>query len=329
MEILVLTERDLRSCVSLTSDALDAVGQAFAQLSQGRATVPPIMMLPVPQRSGEVDVKSAYIEGMDSLAVKIASGFFENFKAGLPSSSGLMVLVSTETGFPLAVLLDNGYLTQVRTGAAGAIASRHLAPESVETAGVIGAGTQARYQMRGLKLVRDFKRLLIYSLYEEEADRYAREMAAELGVEIRRAGSAEEVVRGASVVVTTTPSREPYLAAEWLHPGLHITAMGTDTEEKQELDPEVLVKADLLVCDLVSQCRRLGELHHALDQGLIGRTDDVAELGELITGKRDGRTSGEQITVCDLTGVGVQDTAIARLAFQKAQQQGLGLSVAG
>ena len=329
MEILVLTERDLRSCVSLTSDALDAVGQAFAQLSRGRATVPPIMMLPVPQRSGEVDVKSAYIEGMDSLAVKIASGFFENFKAGLPSSSGLMVLVSTETGFPLAVLLDNGYLTQVRTGAAGAIASRHLAPESVETAGVIGAGTQARYQMRGLKLVRDFKRLLIYSLYQEEADRYAREMAEELGVEIRRAGSAEEVVRGASVVVTTTPSREPYLAAEWLHPGLHITAMGTDTEEKQELDPEVLVKADLLVCDLVSQCRRLGELHHALDQGLIGRTDDVAELGELITGKRDGRTSGEQITVCDLTGVGVQDTAIARLAFQKAQQQGLGLSVAG
>ncbi|MBN2551438.1 MAG: ornithine cyclodeaminase family protein, partial [Spirochaetales bacterium] len=243
MEILVLTEQDLRSCVSLTSDALDAVGQAFVQLSRGRATVPPIMMLPVAQRSGEVDVKSAYIEGMDSLAVKIASGFFENFKAGLPSSSGLMVLVSTETGFPLAVLLDNGYLTQVRTGAAGAIASRHLAPESVETAGVIGAGTQARYQMRGLKLVRDFKRLLIYSLYEEETDIYVREMAEELGVEIRRAASVEEVVRGASVVVTTTPSREPYLAAEWLHPGLHITAMGTDTEEKQELDPEVLVKA--------------------------------------------------------------------------------------
>lgn len=329
MEILVLTEQDLRSCVSLTSDALDAVGQAFVQLSRGRATVPPIMMLPVAQRSGEVDVKSAYIEGMDSLAVKIASGFFENFKAGLPSSSGLMVLVSTETGFPLAVLLDNGYLTQVRTGAAGAIASRHLAPESVETAGVIGAGTQARYQMRGLKLVRDFKRLLIYSLYEEETDIYVREMAEELGVEIRRAASVEEVVRGASVVVTTTPSREPYLAAEWLHPGLHITAMGTDTEEKQELDPEVLVKADLLVCDLVSQCRRLGELHHALDRGLIRGTDDVAELGELITGKRAGRTSEEQITVCDLTGVGVQDTAIARLAFRKARQQGLGLTVAG
>jgi len=327
VEVLVLTEQDLRSCITLNHDAIEAVEQAFVQLSQGKATVPPIMMLPVPQRRGEVDVKSAYIQGLDSLAVKVASGFFENFKKGLPSASGLMVLVSTETGFPRAVLLDNGYLTQVRTGAAGAIASKYLAPKIVETAGVVGAGTQARYQARGLKLVRDFKRLLIYSLYEEETDRYVEEMSEELGVEIRKAASAEEVVANSSVVVTTTPSREPYLEDKWLHPGLHITTMGTDTEEKQELYPEVLAKADLLVCDLVSQCRRLGELHHAVDRGLIGEADGVAELGELIAGARPGRTREEQISVCDLTGVGVQDTAIARLAFQKAEERKLGLPV--
>jgi len=328
VEILVLTEQELRSCIKLDLDVIDAVEQAFVNLSRGKATVPPIMMLPVPQRRGEVDVKSAYIEGLDSLAVKIASGFFENFRMGLPSASGLMVLVSSETGFPLAVLLDNGYLTQVRTGAAGAIASKYLAPKTVKSAGVVGAGTQARYQIRGLKLVRDFERLLIYSLYEEEMDRYVEEMSEELGVEIRKAASVEEVVRNSSVVVTTTPSREPYLEDKWLHPGLHITAMGTDTEEKQELHPEVLVRADLLVCDLFSQCRRLGELHHALDRGLISEGAGVSELGELIAGTKPGRSADEQISVCDLTGVGVQDTAIARLAFQKAKECKLGMRVA-
>jgi ectoine utilization protein EutC len=327
VEIIVLTEQDLRSCIRLDADVIEAVEQAFISLSQGKATVPPIMMLPVPARRGEVDVKSAFIEGLDSLAVKIASGFFENFKMGLPSASGLVVLVSTETGVPRGVLLDNGYLTQVRTGAAGAIASKYLAPKTVEVAGVVGAGTQARYQMRGLKLVRDFQRLLIYSLYEEEVDRYVEEMTEELGVEIQKAASVEEVVRSCSVVVTTTPSREPYLEAEWLHPGLHITAMGTDTEEKQELHPEVLAGADLRVCDLVSQCRRLGELRHAVQRGLI-EEQTVSELGELIAGTKLGRTGDEQISVCDLTGVGVQDTAIARLAFQKAVEAKLGLPVA-
>jgi len=329
VEILVLREQDLRSCVKLDFDVIDAVEEAFVSLSRGKATVPPIMMLPVPERRGEVDVKSAYIEGLDSLAVKIASGFFENFRMGLPNASGLMVLVSTETGFPLAVLLDNGYLTQVRTGAAGAIASKYLAPKTVKCAGVVGAGTQARYQIRGLKLVRDFERLLIYSLYEEEMDRYVEEMSEELGVEIQKAASVEEVLRNSSVVVTTTPSREPYLEGKWLHPGLHITAMGTDTEEKQELHPEVFVRADLLVCDLFSQCRRLGELHHAVERGLINEGDGVSELGELIAGTKPGRTEDEQISVCDLTGVGVQDTAIARLALQKAKELKLGLSVAG
>lgn len=327
MKIRVLTEEDLRSCIALNLDVVDAVEQAFVQLSLGRAVVPPIMMLPVPERRGEVDVKSAYIAGLDSLAVKIASGFFENSRAGLPTSSGLMVLVSTETGFPRALLLDNGYLTHVRTGAAGAIAARYLAPRSVETAGVIGAGTQARYQMRGAKLVRDFKRLLIYSRREEAMDAYIAEMSRELGVEIRKAASAEEVVRNSSLVVTTTPSREPWLRKEWLHPGLHITAMGADTAEKQELFPEVLAEADLLVCDLASQCRLLGELHHAVARGLVGESEAVPELGELAGGARPGRTEAEQISVCDLTGVGVQDTAIARLAFRKAEERRLGLSV--
>jgi ornithine cyclodeaminase len=138
---------------------------------------------------------------------------------------------------------------------------------------------------------------------------------------------AEAVVRGSDIVVTTTPSRDPYLKAEWLHPGLHITAMGSDGEEKQELYADVLRHADLLVCDLKSQCFRLGELHHGLEEGIISQDDEIIELGELTSGRKPGRRHDEEITICDLTGVGVQDTAIALLAYRKAVEKGFGIQI--
>jgi len=215
----------------------------------------------------------------------------------------------------------------VRTGAAGAVVARHLARKEIETAGVIGAGTQARYQMMGLKQVRDFRRLMIYSIIPEEVERYASEMAPLLDVEIVQAENVETVVRGSDVVVTATPSHEPYLKAEWLHPGLHITAMGSDSEDKQELYADVLARADFLVCDRKSQCFRLGEMHHGLEAGILSQDHEIVELGELTSGHKPGRTSDEQITVCDLTGVGVQDTAIALLAYRKAIEKGLGMQI--
>jgi len=245
----------------------------------------------------------------------------------LPTGSGMMVIVSARTGIPEAALLDNGYLTDVRTGAAGALAAHHLARKEIETAGVIGSGTQARYQMMGLKQVRDFRRLMIYGIIPDQVEQYADEMAPVLGVEIVKAEDAETVVRSSDVVVTATPSREPYLKAEWLHPGLHITAMGSDSEEKQELHADVLGRADLLVCDSKRECFRLGELHHGLEEGIISQDDEITELGELTSGRKPGRGSDEEITICDLTGVGVQDTAIALLACRKAMEKGLGLQI--
>jgi ectoine utilization protein EutC len=327
MSIRVLTEKELRLCVSVDDEAVRAVEAGFERLSRGEALVPPIMMLPVPEKRGEVDIKAALIRGEDSLAVKIASGFFDNPKAGLPSAGGLMVVLSTETGFPRALLLDNGYLTQVRTAAAGAIAAKYLAPRQVATAGVIGAGTQARFQMLGLKLVRDFKTLYVYSRRKDSVRRYVKEMNQLLQVQIKAADSVEEVIRHSEVVVTTTPAREPYLKADWLHAGLHITAMGADTEEKQELEPEVLARADIRACDHRAQCLRLGELHHLLAAGLIREDEPVTELGELVRGARPGRRRDNQISVCDLTGVGVQDTAIALLACRRARERGLGLEL--
>ena len=327
MEVAVLRETELRQCVGLDAEAIAAIEEGFTRLANGEATVPPIVRVDIPEYKGEVDIKTAYVRGLDSFAVKMASGFFENYRLGLPSGSGMMVLVSAKTGFPQAVLLDNAYLTDVRTGAAGAVAARYLARQGIETAGVIGSGTQARYQMLALKLVRDFRRLLVYGIIPEQVEQYIAEMAPRLGVEVIAAPDAETVVRESDVVVTTTPSREPYLQAAWLHPGLHITAMGADAEDKQELYADVLAHADLLVCDRKAQCFRLGELHHGLEQGTVSEQDDIVELGELTAGRRAGRQRGDEITICDLTGVGVQDTAIALLAYHKATQKGLGLRI--
>jgi ectoine utilization protein EutC len=327
MKVTILTESDIRRCVRLDRDAVGVVEEGFTHLANGDAVTPPVMRVDISERHGEVDVKTAYIRGRDSFAIKIASGFFENFRLGLPSGSGLMVIMSAETGLPKAVLLDNGYLTNVRTGAAGAVAAKYLARGEIQTAGVIGSGTQARYQMAGLKLVRDFRHLLIYGIIPQEVERYVREMRPLLGVEVSVADSAEAVVRQSDAVVTTTPSRQPFLKADWLHPGLHVTAVGCDAEEKQELHPDVLVYADLLVCDLKAQCFRIGEMHHALEEGILSPDSKIVELGELTSGRKRGRESESAITVCDLTGVGVQDTVIATLAYQRATQSGLGLPI--
>jgi len=327
MNITILTEKDLRQCIKLDKAALETVAEGFTALAEGDVTVPPIMRIDIPENHGEVDVKTAYIAGKDSFAIKIASGFHDNRLKGLPTGSGMMVLISAETGIPMAVLLDNGYLTEVRTGLAGAIAADHLAQQNIETAGVIGSGSQARYQMQALKLVRDFQRLLVYGIIREEVDQYVEEMTDLLGVEVIQAEDTETVVHESEIVVTATPSTEPYLRADWLHPGLHITCMGSDAEHKQELFADVFAKADLVVCDRKAQVFRLGELHHAKEAGIITSEDQVIELGELTSGKKPGRQGDDQITICDLTGVGVQDTQIARLAYSAAAQKGLGLNI--
>jgi ornithine cyclodeaminase len=335
--IVVLTERELRQVVTLDLDALAAIENAFTRLALGEADVPPILGLFVPDRHGEVDVKAAYIHGLSSLAIKIASGFFDNGAWGLPSGSGLMVVLSTRTGYPQAILLDNGYLTDVRTALAGAVAAKYLAPRQVRTVGVIGAGAQGRYQVRALQLVRSFERVLVHDQSSAAVDAYVAEMPGVLGedraargtggpdVPVRvEAADPETLVRHSDLVITCTPSHRPIVRAEWLHAGLHITAMGGDTAEKQELESAVLGRATRLACDLKTQCFARGEFHHARKAGVLGDDAPVAELGDLTSGRRTGRERDDEITVCALTGVGVQDTAIALLAYSRVEAAGLG-----
>ncbi len=321
--IVVLTEQELRQVVGLDLEALAAIEDAFSRLAEGGADVPPIVGLFVPDRRGEVDVKAAYIHGLPSLAVKIASGFFDNGRAGLPSGSGLMVVLSTETGYPQAVLLDNGYLTDVRTALAGAAAAKALAPRRVRTVGVVGAGTQGRFQVRALQLVRQVERVLVYDHSQAAVERYVREMPTVLGTDVR-AAEPERLVRDSDVVITCTPSHTPIVRAEWVHAGLHVTAMGADVPEKQELESAVLARATRLACDLKSQCFARGEFYHAIRAGVVTRDADVTELGDLTSRRRPGRRHDDEFTVCALTGVGVQDTAIALFAYDRATAARLG-----
>jgi ectoine utilization protein EutC len=327
MDIIILTESELRQCVGVDQEAIAVVADGFTRLANSEVTLPPILQVDIPENKGEVDVKTAYVRGLDSFAIKIASGFLDNYRLGLPTGSGMMIVISAKTGVPEAVLLDNGYLTAVRTGAAGAVAARYLARERVETAGVIGSGRQARIQMMALQQVRDFHRVMVYGIVPEQVEQYVSEMSDVLGVEVVKAEDVETVVRNSDIVVTTTPSHKPFLEAEWLRPGLHITAMGADSEHKQELHADVLGRANLLVCDIKSQCFRVGELHHGLEEGTVSRDDPIIELGDLTSGREPGRTTDKEITICDLTGVGVQDTAIALLAYRKATERGLGLRI--
>jgi len=311
----IFHEEEIRNFVKVNSKAIEIVEDGFSALAKGNVTLPPIMRVDLPEHHGEVDVKTAYIKGLDSFAIKISSGFFNNPSLGLPSLSGMMILFQTRTGLTESILLDNGYLTDVRTAAAGAVAAKYLAKSQVKCVGVIGTGVQARYQIEALSYVRDFRTIYVYGRNEESVQSYAKDMELKLGKKVIVAKSVEEVVKESEIVITTTPSTEPLIKAEWLHPGLHITAMGSDAEHKQELESSIFKQADIVLCDVKAQCFRLGELHHALEQNILSVEDStILEIGELTAGLKKGRQNDQQITVCDLTGTGVQDTVIARFA---------------
>lgn len=322
-EIRIVTEAELRSALTLDLGTVDVVERAFAALASGTVVMPPILSMELADANGEVDVKTAYIPGLDGFAIKVSPGFFDNPALGLPSLNGLMILFSARTGLVEALFLDNGYLTDIRTAAAGAVAARHMAPAEVETAGVIGTGAQARLQIEAAHLVRPFTQVLVHGRDMAKAASCAADLAASLDIQARAEPDPAALVAASQLVITTTPARTPVLQADWLHPGLHITAMGSDQAGKNEIDPRALATADGYVCDRASQVETLGELRTAIEAG-IWTGARPAELGELVTGAVKARHDPADITICDLTGTGAQDTAIANHARAVAEAAGLG-----
>lgn len=323
-EIKILTEAELRDLVPLDADAVDCVEQGFTTLAGGGVVMPPIMTLPVPDHNGEVCVKTAYVPGIESFAMKMSPGFFDNPKLGLPSTTGLMVVFSSRTGLLQALLLDNGYLTDVRTAAAGAVAARHLARADASRVCIIGAGVQARMQLKAMTLVRNIKSAVIWARDSDKAEAAAASLRQELGIEIAVSTDIAQAVAGADIVVTTTPAADPVIKADWLQPGQLVVAMGSDQEHKCELEPACLAKADLYVPDSLAQCAIKGELRSAIAAGLIAEDRRFADLGALTSGQAPGRQSDSDLIIADLTGTGVQDTAIATLAGTRAEAAGAG-----
>jgi ornithine cyclodeaminase len=323
-EINLLSESDLRSLVQLDVAAVDCIENAFRVLAGGKVVMPPILSMAIADFNGEVDVKTAYVPGLDSFAIKMSPGFFDNPKLGLPSTSGLMTVFSCRTGMLQALLLDNGYLTDVRTAAAGAVAARHLSREDASRACIIGTGMQAELQLKALTLVRPITYAVIWGRDRDKARALAKQLAKDLDIDVVAAEEMEAAVSSSDIVVTTTPTSNPLVQSGWLRPGQHVTAMGADQDHKNELDPACLTRATLYVPDRLSQTRHLGELRSAIAAGLIEDTAIFDELGDIVAGSAHGRKSADDITLCDLTGTGVQDTAIATFATERARKAGLG-----
>ena len=295
-----------------TLDLLPVIESGFIAYSEGRAVVPPVGELLL--EKGEVHIKYGYIKGDDYYVIKIASGFYGNAALGLPSGNGAMLIYRQGTGEPVCVLFDEGHLTDVRTAVAGAIAAKYMAPRDVASIGIAGTGAQARLQLRYLAAVTDCKRVVVWGRGNEQTARYRAEMSAE-GYSVKTTSNANDLLAECNLIVTTTPSTEPLLAATALRPGTHITAVGSDTPYKRELDADILQRADVVVADSIEQCLVRGEIYQAIKTGRIAQ-EDILELGDVIAGHVDGRTSEEQITVADLTGVAVQDIKIAEAVFE-------------
>lgn len=289
-------------------DVVGAMEAAFDAFSQGLALIPPVGELVFDDPPGDVHIKYGCLKQGTHYVVKIASGFYDNPKLGLASCQGMMLLFDQKTGVPAAVLLDEGRLTDIRTGAAGGAVAKHLAPKNVQAIGVLGAGIQARMQLKYLLDVTPCRKVVIWNRSEANAQSLVKDLES-MGYEPEIVSNPKDVALTANLIVTTTPSREPLLQADWIQPGTHITAVGSDTAEKQELDPQIL-KSAVVVSDSLSQSESRGEIYRAVEAGALNRSD-VVELGDVIGGRATGRSCAESITVADLTGVAVQDLAIA------------------
>ena len=304
----ILTLEQIKSALP-SVDLMAEIEEGFIAYSQGRAVVPPVGELVLRDPPGDVHIKYGYISGDDYYVIKIASGFYENYKLELPTGDGLMLVFGQKTGQLEAILIDEAYLTDVRTAVAGAIAAKYLAPSNVERIGIVGTGTQARLQLEYLAPITSCREVLAWGRSEDKLAVYQEDMAAQ-GFNVSTTADAGNIMASCNLIVTTTPATEPILTGQ-AQPGTHISAIGSDTHDKQELDAEILRQADLVVADSIIQCLERGEIHQAMKTDAISESD-LVELGNIIAGDAPGRTSDEQITIADSTGVAVQDIQISK-----------------
>ena len=311
----MLTRADLQAVLT-PEDCLAAVEEAFRAYGEGRTA--PAKSLGFHATAGTFHIKAAMA---DVFAAKINANFPGNRSAyALPTIQGVIVVMDMERGTPLAIL-DSAFITTLRTAAATAVAARHLSRSAAATATIIGCGTQGRASLESLRRVRPIRKAYAYDVDENAARRFAQEMDA------RAVTSADAAIADSDIVVTCTTARAPIIHARHLHPGLFIAAVGADNPEKQELAPDVL-RHSRVVVDILEQAATMGDLHHALDAGLMAREDVHGELADVICGRVRGRERDDEVFVFDSTGTALQDVAVASLVYTRATERGAGTEIA-
>ncbi|MBS7605873.1 MAG: alanine dehydrogenase [Candidatus Bathyarchaeia archaeon] len=325
LETLVLSDEEVRHLISM-GEVIEAVEFAFREKGMGRIQMPPKTYLFFDRYDGDLRTMPSYIEAIDVAAVKIVNAHIENRdRYGLPTVMATIILIDPKNGFPLAIMGGTS-ITNMRTGAAGGIAAKYLARNESKVIGFIGAGTQAKMQLTALiEVFKSFDEIRVWDINERNMRAFKGEMDAKYGniCQIKTVNVPEDAVRGADIVVTATPSRRPLVMDEWVSPGTHLNCIGADAPGKQEVDPRILKRSKIVVDDL-EQAAHSGEINVPLRMGIISKADIWAELGEIIVGKKPGRTWRDEITVFVSTGLAIQDAVTANLAYKRALEKGVG-----
>jgi ornithine cyclodeaminase/alanine dehydrogenase-like protein (mu-crystallin family) len=318
---LVLRDYDVASLVDADA-CLEAVEEAFRSDARGRASVPMPMYIPV--EGGGFHVKGAAIDFDRRYVVVKANGNFPGnpLRTGLPAIQGAVLLYDGVDGSLLAIL-DSIEITLRRTAAASALAARYLARADSRSIAICGCGVQGRAHLLALARVAPLERVHAWDIDVARAKSFASEMRKELGLEVRVASDVHDATRESAIVVTTTSSQVPFLTRDCVSPGTFVAAVGADSPQKSELDGRLLADAKLVV-DSLEQCAVMGDLHHAVDAGLIDRGHVYAELGDLVAGLKPGRTTAEEVTVFDSTGLAIEDVGAAVCAYRRALAAGVG-----
>lgn len=309
---VILSLSQIRTYLSKI-DLIPEIEHGFIDLSLSKAVIPPVGELLFDKPLGETHIKYGYIKEQPYYVVKIASGFYDNPSLGIKSSQGVMLLFCMQTGQLLAILLDEGHLTDIRTAIASMISIKYLAQKNIDTIGIVGTGIQAKLQLKYLHTVSKCKNIMVWGRSPEKTVAFKDDFN-DSKYNIKIASSLDELTELCNLIITTTPSTTPLLKAHQIKSGTHITAIGSDTSEKIELAPEIIQKADLVVADSISQSKNRGEIFQARQQNCLDETK-VVELGNLIQNPSLGRKNNSQITIADLTGVAVQDIMIATAIY--------------
>ncbi|MEM1689083.1 MAG: alanine dehydrogenase [Candidatus Hadarchaeales archaeon] len=321
-KVLILTKSEVESLLSM-KETIEAVEEAFREKGMGKVQMPPKSYVFFKEFNGDFRVMPAYLESIGAAGVKIVNAHPDNpRKYGLPTVMAIIVLIDPKTGTPLAVM-DGTTITNMRTGAAGAVAVKYLARKDSRIIAMVGAGVQARTQLLAISEIMKIEEVRVNDVRREKAEEYCREMEKKIDADFIVFDDTERAVRNADIVITTTPSRKPIVMNEWITEGVHINAIGADAPGKQELDPAILRRAKVVVDD-IEQASHSGEINVPISQGLFKKSQIYAELGEIVTGRKSGRESKDEITVFDSTGLAVQDIATDWLVYRKALERGIG-----